>query len=146
MSQFFRAKLVNHPCSHAEKTKTKPLFKHNKQVNNNSEYAKIWQLKKIHDKNFLEGQIILVLCVFCIQFICKGLYLFLALLAQCDAFPERILVLGTNQTKWQRDIQWVITANKSYFIWCYHELMIVNLSRNWDQFCFQDKESNQKIE
>ena len=114
MSQFFRAKLVNHPCSHAEKTKTKPLFKHNKQVNNNSEYAKIWQLKKIHDKNFLEGQIILVLCVFCIQFICKGLYLFLALLAQCDAFPERILVLGTNQTKWQRDIQWVITANKSY--------------------------------
>ena len=74
-----------------KKTKIKPLFKHNKQVNSNSEYVKIWQLKKIHDKNFLEGQIILALCVFCIQFTCKVLYLFLALLTQCDAFSERIL-------------------------------------------------------
>ena len=129
-----------------KKTKIKPLFKHNKQVNSNSEYAKIWQLKKIHDKNFLEGQIILALSVFCIQFTCKALYLFLALLAQCDAFSERILVLGRNQTKWQWDVQWVITANKSYFIWCYHELMIVNLSNIWNQFCFHDKASNQKIE
>lgn len=126
MSQFFRAKLINHPCSHAEKTKTKPLLNIiSRYINNSSEHAKIWQLKKIHDNNFLEGQIILALCVCCIQFTCKGLYLFSVLLAQCDAFAGRILVLGTNQTKWGRDVPWVITANKIYFIWCYHELMIV---------------------
>ena len=41
-------------------------------------------------------------------------------------FTWKILVLGTNETKWQWFIQWLITTMKAdHFIWPCHELIIV---------------------
>ena len=41
-------------------------------------------------------------------------------------FTRKILVLGTNETKWQGVVQWLITAMKAdHFVWPCHELIIV---------------------